>query len=83
MGGYVADTPGIQRLRLWESPESALDVAFREFRRYRDRCRFPDCRHVQEPECAVRDAVERGEIAESRYQSYVAIHAEREAARPY
>lgn len=83
MGGYVADTPGLRKLRLWEVPEGELDHAFREFRPHLGGCRFPDCRHLQEPDCAVRAAVERGEIAERRHQSYAVILAEKEAARPY
>lgn len=83
VGGYVADTPGLRKLKLWEVPEGALDAAFREFRPYLGRCRFQDCRHLQEPECAVRAAVERGEIAERRYKSYAVILEEKEEARPY
>jgi ribosome biogenesis GTPase len=83
MGGYVADTPGLSLLKLHEFPEGALDLAFREFRTYREGCRFADCRHLEEPDCAVREAVARGAIAESRYRSYRAILAEREEARPY
>jgi ribosome biogenesis GTPase len=82
-GGYVADTPGLRKLKLWEVPEGALDAAFREFRPHLGGCRFPDCRHLREPDCAVRAAVERGEIAERRYRSYVVILAEKEGARPY
>ncbi len=83
IGGYVADTPGLRKLKLWEIPEGALDWAFRDFRSYLGSCRFPDCRHLQEPECGVRAAVERGEIPEQRHRSYRAILAEREEARPY
>lgn len=83
LGGYVADTPGLRKLRLWEVPEGELDHAFREFRPHLGGCRFPDCRHLQEPGCAVRAAVERGEIAERRHKSYAVILAEKEAARPY
>lgn len=82
-GGYVADTPGLRKLKLWEVPEGELDRAFPEFRPHLGGCRFPDCRHLQEPDCAVRAAVERGAITERRYKSYAVILAEKEEARPY
>lgn len=69
--GYVVDTPGLQYLSLWRGPEPGeLAWAFREFRPYVDRCRFSDCRHLEEPGCAVKAAVEAGEIPERRHGSY-------------
>jgi ribosome biogenesis GTPase len=73
-GGWVADTPGLRELGLWEIDRSELDWCFREFRPYLGKCRFDDCAHVHEPDCAVRAAVEKGEIAESRYESYVRLY---------
>lgn len=77
-GGYVADTPGLQVLELWELPPEAVARAFREFRPHLGDCRFNDCRHDREPGCAVKAAVEAGEIAESRYESYLALAREAE-----
>ncbi len=80
MGGYVADTPGIRTLTLWDIEPEELDGYFVEIAaRVRD-CQFNDCRHVNEPGCAVRAAVESGLIAPSRYQNYLLLRDELEAA---
>lgn len=71
--GWIVDTPGIRVFRLWGINKAELRDLFAEFAPHRAGCRFPDCSHDHEPECAVYDAVERGEIAPSRYQSYVQI----------
>jgi ribosome biogenesis GTPase len=68
--GYVIDTPGLREIGLWALPAERLDACFPEIRALADECRFADCRHVAEPDCAVRDAVERGQIAAERYDSY-------------
>lgn len=78
-GGYVIDTPGLREVGLWALPARELDKCFPELRARRDECRFGDCRHVSEPECAVRTAVERGEIAAERYDSYLRLLEEMEA----
>ena len=54
-----------------------LDLAFREFRELRCKCRFSNCRHAKETGCAVKRAVEDGEIAESRYNSYLRLLEEK------
>jgi ribosome biogenesis GTPase len=69
-GGYVADTPGLRELALWEVAPSELAWAFPEFRAHLGGCAFNDCRHLDEPRCAVRAALAAGEIAEQRYDSY-------------
>lgn len=69
-GGYVADTPGIRELGLWEIPQSELAWCFPEFRDHLGRCAFNDCSHLHEPRCSVRTAVGRGEVSEERYDSY-------------
>lgn len=76
-GGYVVDTPGLRRLEFWEVGGDDLDACFPEFRPHLGGCRFPDCRHVHEPDCAVKSAVETGVITEPRYRSYVRILEER------
>ena len=72
-GGFVVDTPGLREVGLSEIPADRLDYCFREFRSHLDDCRFGDCRHVQEPDCGVREAVTRGEISAARYESYLML----------
>lgn len=72
-GGYVADTPGLQFLSLWQVDPAELAHAFPEFRPLLDTCHFANCRHIHEPACAVLEAVARGEISRSRYDSYVSL----------
>lgn len=72
-GGWVADTPGIREIASFELPPAALSGCFPELRPFLGQCRFPDCRHEHEPECAVRDAASRGEIRRERYDSYLRI----------
>lgn len=75
--GFVVDTPGFSSLDM-EQVESIdkgeLADCFREFEPYVGKCRFIGCAHYREPNCAVRQAVEAGEIAESRYISYVTLY---------
>jgi ribosome biogenesis GTPase len=72
-GGFIVDTPGFSEVGLWGVDPGELAHCFPEFRPYEGHCRFPDCRHVHEPGCAVRDAIARGDVAEDRHQSYRAI----------
>ncbi|HEX2202917.1 MAG TPA: ribosome small subunit-dependent GTPase A [Longimicrobium sp.] len=69
-GGYVADTPGLRELGLWEVETSNLQFYFPEFEPLLGGCRYPTCSHVHEPGCAVRAAAEAGEIDFGRYDSY-------------
>ena len=69
-GGYVADTPGIRSLGLWDVQPEELDAYFVEIEPFVDQCEFNDCTHVHEPGCAVLEAVKNGAIAPSRYESY-------------
>jgi len=70
-GGYVADTPGIRSLALWDTEPEELDAYFIEMRDLVADCQFNDCTHSHEPGCAVRKAVEQGSIAPERYASYL------------
>ena len=70
-GGYVVDTPGLGKLEFLQMGARELAWCFPEFRPYLDRCRFPDCTHSHEPDCAVRAATESGALSERRYQSYL------------
>lgn len=72
---FVADTPGIRSLAMHAVPGNQLDWAFREFRPYLDACFYQDCTHVHEPDCQVREAVARGEVAAARYASYVSLRS--------
>ncbi len=82
VGGYVADTPGIRTLALWDTEPEELDAYFVEIRNLVSGCKFSDCTHTHEPGCAVRKAVSNGEIATQRYNSYLRLRFE-DASDPY
>ena len=72
-GGMVADTPGFSSLTLDDIDESELKEYFIEFDKY-DECRFGSrCIHENEPSCAVKEAVENGDISKKRYESYIQL----------
>lgn len=75
-GGFVVDTPGLREVGLWGIAARDLERCFPEFAPAFDECRFADCRHLSEPECAVRSALDAGAIAQSRYESYVKLREE-------
>ncbi len=70
-GGWVADTPGLKALSLWDIEPEELDGYFPEFRALVPLCQFSDCTHIHEPGCAIRQAVAEGRIHPERYASYV------------
>jgi len=72
-GGYVIDTPGLREVGLWALVADQLDQCFPEIRGLSDQCRFADCRHVSEPDCAVRAALRDGAISPQRYDSYMKL----------
>ena len=72
-GGYIIDTPGIKGFGLIDIEEAELAHYFPEMMRYLPECRFYKCSHTHEPHCAVVEAVKSGEIAYSRYESYLKI----------
>jgi ribosome biogenesis GTPase len=76
-GGILIDTPGMRELQLWESGESTTD-AFTDIADRAASCRFRDCRHLQEPGCAVRAAVTAGDLSPRRLESFHKLAAERE-----
>lgn len=85
-GGFLADTPGFSMLdftRFDFFPLDHLAENFRDFSPYFGKCRYSDCTHTKEEECAIRDAVHCGEIAESRFQSYLSLYTELKAKNPY
>ncbi len=76
-GGIVIDTPGLRELQLWGSDEG-LNGAFSDIRLLAEQCRFADCRHENEPGCAVRRAFEEGNLDSMRYESYLKLQSELE-----
>jgi ribosome biogenesis GTPase len=73
-GGSLVDSPGLRVLDLSGLPPEELAGHFPEFRERAQGCRFQDCRHLAEPDCAIKEAVEAGRIAGHRYLSYRRIH---------
>lgn len=78
IGGYVADTPGIRALALFDIEPEELDGYFREIAPLVAQCQFSDCTHRHEPRCAVRDAVADGRVSAERYDSYLRLREEHE-----
>ena len=76
VGGYVVDTPGVRSFDLSTIPRNEFEVHFVEFASHVPNCKFPDCTHIHENGCAVKDAVERGEIHSDRYESYARLFEE-------
>ncbi len=72
-GGYIIDTPGIKELGLVDMEKEEISAYFPEMRAIRHQCKFNNCLHLNEPKCAVIAAVEKGDIAASRYNSYLGI----------
>jgi ribosome biogenesis GTPase / thiamine phosphate phosphatase len=69
-GGYVVDTPGIRQFELWDVVPAEIAGLFRDLRPYVSRCRYANCTHTHEVECAVKDAVADGWMDARRYESY-------------
>ena len=70
-GGFVVDMPGLRSLALWDTEPEELDGYFPELRSLVAACQFNDCTHRGEPGCAVRKAVQAGEVSQQRYESYI------------
>ena len=73
-GGFIIDTPGIRELGVIDIEKQELSHFFPEMRSRMNQCRFNNCRHINEPGCAVLEALEDGEIELSRYESYLSIY---------
>jgi ribosome biogenesis GTPase len=73
-GGFIIDTPGIREFGLVDFRKEEIAERFPEMRRFMHDCQFNNCSHIHEPRCAVKDAVESGEIPASRYESYLRIY---------
>jgi ribosome biogenesis GTPase len=74
-GGYVVDTPGIRQFQLWDVIPQEVAGYFRDLRPYVHQCKFPDCTHTHETDCAVKDAVADGRLDLRRYESYCHLFA--------
>lgn len=72
-GGQIIDTPGIKGFGVVEIDKEELGNYFPEFFRLKGNCKFNNCMHIEEPHCAVKEALENEEIAWSRYKSYLQI----------
>ncbi|MGP6602395.1 ribosome small subunit-dependent GTPase A [Ornithobacterium rhinotracheale] len=75
-GGYIIDTPGIKEFGLADFEEDEIQNYFPELFKLKQDCKFHNCKHLNEPKCAVKEALEAGEIAPSRFESYLNFIAE-------
>jgi ribosome biogenesis GTPase len=69
-GGSIIDTPGVRQFQLWDITGSELAGLFRDIRPFTSKCRYPNCTHIHENECAVKDAVADVRLDPRRYESY-------------
>ncbi|MCP4946832.1 MAG: ribosome small subunit-dependent GTPase A, partial [Aestuariibacter sp.] len=81
-GGDLIDSPGVREFALWHLPEERITWGFKEFRDYLGGCKFRDCKHLNDPGCIIRQAVEDGEIDAQRYENYHKIIAAMDEQRP-
>jgi ribosome biogenesis GTPase len=70
LGGYVVDTPGIRQFQLWDIVPEEVDSLYRDLRPYVSLCRYPNCTHTHEADCAIKNAVADGRLDARRYESY-------------
>ena len=75
-GGYLADTPGFSLLELDTMEPELLAECYPEFAPYEGKCRFLGCQHLNEPDCAVKDAAQQGVISRERLERYAVLHQE-------
>ena len=80
---FLMDTPGFSSLYLTDMEEDELKNYFREFREYEGQCRFQGCRHIHEPDCAVKEALQNNRISSLRYENYLGLHRELKEKRRY
>ncbi|TFE03538.1 ribosome small subunit-dependent GTPase A [Jeotgalibacillus sp. R-1-5s-1] len=80
--GFVADTPGFSALEFTELEVDQLPLCFPEMVKASDDCKFRGCLHLNEPKCAVKEYVDKGEIKEYRYQHYQQFHEEIKSRKP-
>lgn len=80
---YLMDTPGFSSLYLTDMEEHELKDYFPEFQRYEGQCRFQGCRHIHEPDCAVKEALENNKISKLRYEDYLGLYKELKEKRRF
>ena len=80
---YIMDTPGFSSLYVSDLEKEELKYCFPEFAPFEGQCRFSGCGHIHEPGCAVKNAVEEGEIHRMRYENYVVIYSELQERKRY
>jgi ribosome biogenesis GTPase len=78
-GGVLIDTPGLRAVSLWDA-DTGMERTFADIEALAEQCRFRDCSHTSEPGCAVRAAIERGELEAARYEHYLRLDAELDEA---
>ena len=83
IGGSIIDTPGVRSFGIIDFDREHLSHYFPEMRELLGHCKFHNCAHINEPKCAVKDAVEEGEISGSRYQNYVAMYHDENLEKTY
>jgi ribosome biogenesis GTPase len=69
-GGYCVDTPGIRSFGIWDLTKDDVKDHFTDFAHLTKECKYPDCSHINEPECGVQKALKEGRLASLRYESY-------------
>lgn len=80
---YLMDTPGFSSLYLTDMEEQELKDYFPEFRKYEGQCRFQGCRHIHEPGCAVKEALDNHKISSLRYEDYLGLYEELKEKRRF
>lgn len=80
---YLLDTPGFSSLYLKNIEKEELQSFYPEFEHYLGQCRFIGCAHINEPDCAVKEALEEGKISESRYENYKLLYDEIKNQKKY
>ncbi len=81
--GYIMDTPGFSSLYVNDFEKEELKWYFPEFELYNGQCKFQGCNHVNEPQCAVKEAIASGEISDIRYKSYLDMYKELQEKKRY
>ena len=82
-GGYVVDTPGLRQFELASVEAEEVEAYFKEFVDLIQQCKYPNCSHTHEANCAIKAAVEEGRITPERYDSYCKMYEECAARRHY
>lgn len=80
-GGNLIDSPGIREFGLWHLETEQITRGYREFQAYLGTCKFRDCKHLADPQCALREAVEQGKIHPVRFENYHRLLAAREESK--